>query len=285
MIKKQIMLTIKKIGIYWALFFIISSCNSADNIPLDDYFGHRDYQNKKGREKCFDEYEKILTKNPLNPYSYALLARCTDDIVKQEEIMNIGNIKCPKNSIIYTGLAIVYWRNDKLDVAYRFFEDAITIDNTNIMASANLFLLINEIALRNNSDYIERFPIFGKVEFLRQKQKEILGLIKSNPNKNRITDILDISSEEKKLQLAIASIPKKITQSEAQNFMESTCRKTNQTLMRTKTTHFNGIKLYMFLSVARNGYVCISTISENALEIVATDCGPTEIKVEQWNNL
>ena len=55
--------------------------------------------------------------------------------------------------------------------------------------------------------------------------------------------------------------------------------------MRTKTSNFNGIKLYLFLSVAENGYVCISSISENALEIVAADCGPAEIKIEQWNNL
>lgn len=39
----------------------------------------------------------------------------------------------------------------------------------------------------------------------------------------------------------------------------------------------------MFLSVAENGDACISSISENALEILAADCGPIEVKIEEWN--
>ena len=39
----------------------------------------------------------------------------------------------------------------------------------------------------------------------------------------------------------------------------------------------------MFMSVAENGYVCIGTVSENALEILAVDCGPSERKIQEWN--
>ena len=41
----------------------------------------------------------------------------------------------------------------------------------------------------------------------------------------------------------------------------------------------------MFLSVAVNGYVCISTITDFKLEVLATDCGRSELKIRQWNAL
>lgn len=75
----------------------------------------------------------------------------------------------------------------------------------------------------------------------------------------------------------------KVTFSEAEAFMQNRCNATNQTLMKKKSVNFNGTKLFMFLSVAENGYVCISSVSENALEVLAADCGPSEIKIEEWN--
>jgi hypothetical protein len=80
-----------------------------------------------------------------------------------------------------------------------------------------------------------------------------------------------------------SKIPVLISYPEAESFMQKRCRDVGQTLMKSKTVYFNGTKLYMFLSVAENGYVCISSISENALEILAANCGPSEIKIEQWN--
>jgi tetratricopeptide (TPR) repeat protein len=282
---------LKKITIFsFNLIALLFSCNYASDISLNDIYAHRDFQDKRGAENCFDEYEQLLKKNPENPNSYYLLSRCTDDLPKKEELLNIANSKFPKTSIITMGLGNVYWDNQKLDVAYRFFEDAIQQDKNNVLAIVNLYLLIKEVVKRDNQDYVNRFPIFGNVELLRLKQKELLIQLENSSNKNKInvsnSSIEEyIATEKKEVDSAISLIPKKITQSEAQNFMESRCRAINQTLMRTKTTHFNGIKLYMFLSVAENGYVCISTISENVLEIVAADCGPAEIKVEQWNNL
>lgn len=80
-----------------------------------------------------------------------------------------------------------------------------------------------------------------------------------------------------------SKIPISISYAQAESFMKNRCRNVGQTLMKSKTVYFNGTKLYMFLSVAENGYVCISSISENALEILAADCGPSEIKIDQWN--
>jgi hypothetical protein len=75
----------------------------------------------------------------------------------------------------------------------------------------------------------------------------------------------------------------KVTSYEAEAFMQDRCKTINQTLMKKKTVNFDGTKLFMFMSVAENGYVCISTVSENALEILAADCGPSERKIQEWN--
>lgn len=76
-----------------------------------------------------------------------------------------------------------------------------------------------------------------------------------------------------------------ISQSEAQVFMQDRCNSIGQTLMKTKTIDFNGTKLYAFLSVSENGMVCITTISENKLEVLAADCGEEQRKINEWNSL
>jgi hypothetical protein len=78
---------------------------------------------------------------------------------------------------------------------------------------------------------------------------------------------------------------KKITFGEAQTFMQNRFTNINQKLMRSKEVNFNGVKLYMFMSVPENGLVCISSVSENALEVFASDCGTAEMKVSEWNAL
>lgn len=77
----------------------------------------------------------------------------------------------------------------------------------------------------------------------------------------------------------------KVTFSEAQEFMQNRCANIGQTLMKGKTVNYNGIQLYMFMSVAENGDACISSVTENALEVFATDCGTAEMKVSEWNAL
>jgi hypothetical protein len=74
-----------------------------------------------------------------------------------------------------------------------------------------------------------------------------------------------------------------VTFSEAEAFIQNRCNSTSQTLMKKKSVNFEGRKLYMFLSVAENGYVCITSVSEYALEVLSADCGPSEVKIEEWN--
>jgi len=106
-------------------------------------------------------------------------------------------------------------------------------------------------------------------EFDSRKVKDI--------NKNVLNDI------DEKINTLRQSLPISISYTQAEVFMQNRCNEIGQTLMRSKTVNFNGTKLYMFLSVAENGYVCISSVSENALEVLAADCGPSEVKIEQWN--
>ena len=55
--------------------------------------------------------------------------------------------------------------------------------------------------------------------------------------------------------------------------------------MRKKTVYQDGIKIYMFLSVAKNGMTCVSTVSELKLQVIAADCDETQNKKNQWNAL
>ena len=104
----------------------------------------------------------------------------------------------------------------------------------------------------------------------------------SNDHYNITTKAKCNSSSNKTSSRSDSKNPK-VTFSEAEEFMQNRCNATNQTLMKKKSVIFNGTILYMFLSVAENGYVCISSVSENALEVLAADCGPSEIKIEEWN--
>jgi hypothetical protein len=79
----------------------------------------------------------------------------------------------------------------------------------------------------------------------------------------------------------------KVTLSEARSFMQRQCDEVNQTLVKENTKDFGGRKQYYFLSHTRDfsGQACISIISEDALEIISTSCGPADVKLEEWNNM
>lgn len=72
---------------------------------------------------------------------------------------------------------------------------------------------------------------------------------------------------------------------EAEAFMQNRCVAINQTLVRKMRTRFDGTTVYLFMSVAEDGTVCVSSISEYALEVLAADCGSLERKLEEWNNI
>ena len=80
--------------------------------------------------------------------------------------------------------------------------------------------------------------------------------------------------------------PPAVSMSAAENFMIRTTNNTNQTLMRKKETKFDNTIIYAFLSVSNEtGLTCLSIISENKLEIISTNCGDTNKKVREFNNL
>ena len=77
----------------------------------------------------------------------------------------------------------------------------------------------------------------------------------------------------------------KVSFSQAETFMKDRCKKINQTLMKGKESEMNGIKIYAFMSVAQNGMLCISIISENKLELISSDCGNTQRKINEFKRL
>ncbi len=78
-------------------------------------------------------------------------------------------------------------------------------------------------------------------------------------------------------------VPIRFSSSQAEQFMQNLCLDLNQTLMRKKTIYVDDRKVYMFMSVAENGMTCVSTVSEIKLEVMSSDCGDTQTKINQWN--
>ena len=103
---------------------------------------------------------------------------------------------------------------------------------------------------------------FGCLAIILIISLSIVYFITSNALTNSANDDeLTSSSSNSKVK------SKKITFNQAEAFMLERCEKINQTLMKKKSVSFDGTKIYMFLSVAENGYVCISSISRNKFSI------------------
>ena len=100
-------------------------------------------------------------------------------------------------------------------------------------------------------------------------------------------EFLDPATTTEEPELSIENNSKEYTEvtfSEAEAFMQNRCIATNQTLIEKKYVNFDGSKFFLFLSVAENGYVCVSSVSAiPPLEVYAVDCGPLEKKLGQWN--
>ncbi|MFT7250665.1 MAG: F0F1-type ATP synthase membrane subunit a [Flavobacterium sp.] len=92
-------------------------------------------------------------------------------------------------------------------------------------------------------------------------------------------NVFSSSSETKQIE------SKKILFTEAKEFMQKRLNDVNQELMGSKTVYFDGKAIFMFLSVTENGMTCISGVSEFKLEVMSTDCGNTDLKIQEWNNL
>ena len=145
-----------------------------------------------------------------------------------------------------------------------------------------------QLALYKESENVKANDIqnlIDKFKILNQEIKDYTNQCnKIGIEKNNDETIIAINQKIEELENKKRSLPRLISYDEARMFIQNRCDEVGQTLMKSKTIYSNGIKLYLFLSVAENGYVCISTINENELDVAATDCGPSDEKIYQWNN-
>ena len=74
----------------------------------------------------------------------------------------------------------------------------------------------------------------------------------------------------------------KVTFEQARSFMTERCNTIGQTLVDAKSSDAYQIKTFVFLSRGDDGMMCISLISENELELLATNCGTMEEKMSEW---
>jgi len=80
--------------------------------------------------------------------------------------------------------------------------------------------------------------------------------------------------------------PNRISYSEAEMFMRKRFQTLGQSLVEGRTIDLNGTSLHTFISNdLRTGYMCISTVSEYELDVLAADCGPASQKLMEWNSL
>ena len=139
----------------------------------------------------------------------------------------------------------------------------------------------NFSALKFSKQIIIYFIIFPPIISL-----SFIGLVTTEINEKPIGEIV-ITYYENTFNNKEKSNSKitKVSFSQAETFMRDRCKKTNQTLMKGKKSEMNGIKIYAFMSVAQNGMTCISIISENKLELINSDCGNTQKKINEFNML
>lgn len=122
-----------------------------------------------------------------------------------------------------------------------------------------------------------------KNEIWTMKTRWIITIIFIIAMLNSVNKNSSHSNNQSTIDTSISA--KKVTFEEAESFMLQRCNAVNQTLMKKKMVTFNGTKLYMFLSVAQDGQACISSVSENKLEVLAADCGEVTVKIQQWNDV
>jgi len=74
--------------------------------------------------------------------------------------------------------------------------------------------------------------------------------------------------------------------SKAMRLVKNNCRGSNQELVKYMAVKSDDKLIFMFMSVAENGMVCISGVSEiNPDEILSTDCGEANVKMAEWEAL
>lgn len=198
------------------------------------------------------------------------------DPFKDSQTLNFNN---EKNDIHFKGDTVYYKGKTFNGILERFY-------NPNKLTQKTQF--INGI----RDDYYVSYYGNGNIrEIGKYKSNKKVGIWRSYYEYGGPTFVTDFSDRDEYGGATVLEFyPKdkyyphtKVTFTEAEAFMQKRCEEINQTLMKKKSTTFNGTKLYMFLSVAENGDVCISSVSEHALKIIGVDCGSSSRKIEEWN--
>lgn len=70
---------------------------------------------------------------------------------------------------------------------------------------------------------------------------------------------------------------------QAMTFMQSRCLDINQELVDAMEVNFDGQPLYVFLTAEPSyTYLCVSSVSQWKLDVMASDCGRYQEKMDQW---
>jgi hypothetical protein len=150
------------------------------------------------------------------------------------------------------------------------------------------FALKNAIKLPESSDLFQLMDSFlideAQIKNYRLVSAKVDSIRSKYPTNfkqkcvDKFTDyeILVAACSEKEIKQKLLS--------EAINFMKNRCNNINQQLVKYQVTKINNALVFLFMTVAPNGEVCISGISEyNTNEIISSDCGSAESKSADWD--
>ena len=197
-----------------------------------------------------------------------------------------------KYSITDKDLYVLSKLSADLKTSSLFEKEKVNAKIRSVLAKYNVGMLdkIKTIKALTNSNYhnnpelIEKYKDSEKTEELNiagKKGKQNLIIVASV----FVAILIAFSLSKDKKSYNSTNKTEAITFDEAKQFMRTRLSNVNQTLMASKTVVFDGKKIYMFMSVAEDGSTCISGVSEFNLEVMSTNCGNTEIKIQEWNNL
>ncbi len=104
---------------------------------------------------------------------------------------------------------------------------------------------------------------------------------KKNTSTDDSTTYEDTSSSDEESTDASS----KVSFADADAFMQARLKELGHAFIDRREKIIEGETYYLFLSVPQNGYLCVSTMSEYELKVIASDCNLYDIKMAQWREL
>lgn len=114
---------------------------------------------------------------------------------------------------------------------------------------------------------------------------EINDEIERREDQKRNEEQREKTSSKEKNSAKSVKRPDKITLSMARNFMQERLANINQQLVASFESNIEGYTVYAFFSnsIDRPGYSCVSMVPDFELNVLASDCNLSRIKVREWN--